>query len=97
MQRREHKNYVAELRRRCQDQHNRHHLINDGWLFSWTRKREAGIRRTIDILCITLFISMLVEEKFSIFVTQEFLFLGMIDNICEIFLTVLSINCIYLL
>ena len=34
---------------------------------------------------------MLVEVKFSIFVTQEFIFLGMIDNICESFVAVLSI------
>ena len=33
---------------------------------------------------------MLVEVKFSIFATQEFLFLGMIDNICESFVGVLS-------
>ena len=34
---------------------------------------------------------MLVEVKFSIFATQEFLFLGMIDNICDSFVSVLSI------
>ena len=42
MQRREHKDCVAELRRRCQDQPNRHHSIKDGVVISMDKEKGSG-------------------------------------------------------
>ena len=42
MQRRDYKNCVAALRRRCQDQANRHHLIWDGVVISMDKEMGSG-------------------------------------------------------
>ena len=42
MQRREHKDCVAELRKRCQDQPKRQHMISDEVVISMEKEKGSG-------------------------------------------------------
>ena len=44
MQRKEHKECVAELRRRCEEQPNRLHVIRDGEVLSLDKEKGSGDR-----------------------------------------------------
>ena len=65
MQTKEHKECVAELRRRCEDQKNKLHVIRDGEVISLDKEKgsAAGIGRTANLFH---FMWMLAEVKFSI-------------------------------
>ena len=63
------------------------HLIRDGVLVSMDREKRSGDN---EISLFSCFIIMLEGVKFSIYTTQEFIFLGMVVNICEIGVAVLS-------